>query len=136
MWQVPCPLIYYRLRIVGISKIKYVPYFTLIGQQMRKKSFYAPKQIMIFIASIFTKLINYGMKFFFFFWGGGDPCDVFHIVRNEKNADKISFTPLTNAWLSLHQFSRNSQLSVHLKNNYCGTFLSCSGYFSTAVVSR
>jgi hypothetical protein len=30
---------------------------------MRKKFLYAPKQRMLFIAAIFTKLINYGMKF-------------------------------------------------------------------------
>lgn len=78
---------------------------------MRKKFFYAPKQRTICIASIFTKLII--TKVFFLF---GDPYDERfpHCVENTQNVDKISFTYLTNASLSLHGFSPNSQLSVRL----------------------
>jgi len=78
---------------------------------MRKKFFYAPKQRTIFIASIFMKPVIIKVLLF------GHPCDERFPPRTEniQNVDKISFTSLTNAWFSLHGFSRNSQLSGSLK---------------------
>lgn len=42
---------------LGMSEINEIPNFILTGQQVRKKFFNAPKQRIIFIASIFKKLV-------------------------------------------------------------------------------
>lgn len=72
-WLVLYPLVVTDCRPLELAKYmkwKEILNFILIGQQTRKKFIHAPKQRMVFIASIFTKLVI--TKYLFIL---GHPCD-------------------------------------------------------------